>query len=109
VKKLAAQQMRKQMRYLAVQKATQIQDILNRKEMFEKSWLVLISFTKVMKVLRKQFNKKKHDIAMDRYRNKMADRIKKAFRAYYPLPVMWRTRRFARVYAVHFSNNFAFY
>lgn len=86
------------MRALAVQKASQIQEILNRKEMFEKSWLVLLHFATHLTVLRTQFEEKKSKEELEKHRDKMAYRITRFWKKYFPLPKLWRTRRFARSY-----------
>jgi hypothetical protein len=77
--------------------------------MFEKSWLVLIHFVNRLVYIRTELAEKRHLILLERHRNRMADRIKKFWRRYFPIPKNWRTRRFARIYAVHIHNKLEFY
>jgi hypothetical protein len=97
------------MRALAVRKAKQIQQILHRKEMFEKSWFVLVHFVKRIEAWNNSLDSRRKEIAWEAAQNNAADIIKCYWRKYYPIPVKWRTRRFARSYAIHIRNNLAVY
>jgi thiol-disulfide isomerase/thioredoxin len=76
--------MRKKIRKLAEEKALEIQNIVFRKEYFEKNWIVLSIFVKAMLELKKRHQSKRNEKKFQIFIQMQAYKLQKNYKAMYP-------------------------